>query len=271
MFSFLKSKPIPPEKLCKSCQKNRARNHSSLCRSCIHYYYKKHEERVRLNPPDIHSQMFSSYAEKFLDPWQRPIVNAESEYTTEQMFKKGGTWERHVERMRQQDEATKTAVISLLNNPNRDIQFPIKMDDNTNSREFVKLLKIIYHIPYSHFNSWLIKEKYRKSNRVNYNVDEYIYYWMKDTTKESKTMNKILNTLWKTYGNEEEVKREYEKPSDCVICMESLENVDFSLDCGHWMHMDCIMKTEKPYCPLCRQKLSFENYQYRLKKMLYKD
>lgn len=42
-----------------------------------------------------------------------------------------------------------------------------------------------------------------------------------------------------------------EKPEDCPICMESLENVKIPLSCSHWVHRDCIIKWGKNKCPIC--------------------
>ena len=44
-----------------------------------------------------------------------------------------------------------------------------------------------------------------------------------------------------------------EKPCECPVCFESLKNEKKSLSCGHWVHKDCIIKSKKDTCPLCRQ------------------
>lgn len=49
-----------------------------------------------------------------------------------------------------------------------------------------------------------------------------------------------------------------DKPSDCIICTESLNNVDAPLPCGHWLHLSCVKKHFKPECPICRTKLDIE-------------
>ena len=48
------------------------------------------------------------------------------------------------------------------------------------------------------------------------------------------------------------------KPVDCVVCCESLSNEEKPLDCGHWIHIDCIINTAKAECPICRKKLQFK-------------
>lgn len=42
-----------------------------------------------------------------------------------------------------------------------------------------------------------------------------------------------------------------EKPSECPICFESLEQVKVPLDCGHWVHRSCLLKW-RSICPVCR-------------------
>ena len=48
-----------------------------------------------------------------------------------------------------------------------------------------------------------------------------------------------------------------DKPDNCIICIESLTEVDI-LECGHWIHLDCVKKHFKPECPLCRKKLNIQ-------------
>jgi len=46
-----------------------------------------------------------------------------------------------------------------------------------------------------------------------------------------------------------------DKPTECIICCESLVNQKKSLNCGHWIHFDCIVNSAKAECPICRSKL----------------
>ena len=48
-----------------------------------------------------------------------------------------------------------------------------------------------------------------------------------------------------------------EKPEDCIICTEKMED-DRSLECGHWIHYSCIQKQFKAECPVCRKSLKIE-------------
>ena len=45
-----------------------------------------------------------------------------------------------------------------------------------------------------------------------------------------------------------------EKPSECPVCYEALEDLK-PLSCGHWVHKTCIIKSKKDKCPMCREKV----------------
>jgi Zn-finger nucleic acid-binding protein len=45
-----------------------------------------------------------------------------------------------------------------------------------------------------------------------------------------------------------------EKPSECPVCYEALEDHK-PLSCGHWVHKSCIIKSKKDNCPMCRAKV----------------
>ena len=45
-----------------------------------------------------------------------------------------------------------------------------------------------------------------------------------------------------------------EKPCECPVCFEPL-NEDKSLSCGHWVHKNCIIRSKKDTCPLCRKQV----------------
>lgn len=44
------------------------------------------------------------------------------------------------------------------------------------------------------------------------------------------------------------------KNNDCDVCMEPLENYTLK-PCGHNVHIECVYKSGKDTCPVCRQKL----------------
>ena len=59
-----------------------------------------------------------------------------------------------------------------------------------------------------------------------------------------------------------------EKPEECPVCMESLENEKYPLRaedeskvCGHWVHHSCVISSGKQECPMCREKIKFNKQQ----------
>ena len=54
----------------------------------------------------------------------------------------------------------------------------------------------------------------------------------------------------------------FEKPSECSICFDSLDEKQIPLKCGHWFHKDCIKKTEKHTCPLCRKQMTNDELKF---------
>lgn len=48
-----------------------------------------------------------------------------------------------------------------------------------------------------------------------------------------------------------------EKPEDCPICCFDL-HMNEPLECGHWVHHECILKSGKKECPFCRKTLNIE-------------
>ena len=53
-----------------------------------------------------------------------------------------------------------------------------------------------------------------------------------------------------------------EKPEECPICMDSLDNEKYPLRasddknvCGHWVHHSCVISSGKQECPMCREKI----------------
>jgi hypothetical protein len=46
-----------------------------------------------------------------------------------------------------------------------------------------------------------------------------------------------------------------DKPAECIICTDEM-NENTPLECGHWIHIECVKKHFKPECPLCRTSLN---------------
>jgi hypothetical protein len=53
-----------------------------------------------------------------------------------------------------------------------------------------------------------------------------------------------------------------DKPNECIICANKLEDIDQPLSCGHYFHKECFMQTKNTICPVCRTevKLSFDDF-----------
>ena len=43
-----------------------------------------------------------------------------------------------------------------------------------------------------------------------------------------------------------------DKPDECPVCLDELDQTDLPLKCGHYVHRDCIIKSGKTKCPICR-------------------
>jgi len=46
-----------------------------------------------------------------------------------------------------------------------------------------------------------------------------------------------------------------DKPGECPICWESLDEIDQPLSCGHYMHRSCLLNAGKTRCGICRQEV----------------
>jgi hypothetical protein len=52
-------------------------------------------------------------------------------------------------------------------------------------------------------------------------------------------------------------KKSYEKPESCPVCFEDFDEVTKPIEpCGHWVHMECIVKWGEGICPVCRKKVN---------------
>lgn len=73
------------------------------------------------------------------------------------------------------------------------------------------------------------------------------------TLKGKQCTNKAIKS--KKYCKKHIQKFRLEKPEECAICCESLEDTHLPLSCSHWIHRNCIIKWGKDQCPICRQKI----------------
>ena len=54
-----------------------------------------------------------------------------------------------------------------------------------------------------------------------------------------------------------------EKPDDCSICIDEISNTsEIPLECGHWMHKECLKLTNIHKCPVCRQEMKKDEIEY---------
>ena len=58
--------------------------------------------------------------------------------------------------------------------------------------------------------------------------------------------------------------KKYDKPNDCPVCFEPM-NEHNPLLCGHWVHIDCIKKSGKNKCPICRKDNILNNVKFNIK------
>jgi len=57
----------------------------------------------------------------------------------------------------------------------------------------------------------------------------------------------------KSFCKKHNQKFKYDKPDDCPVCTESLKDEKYPLiNCGHWVHYNCIIESGKAECPMCR-------------------
>jgi hypothetical protein len=52
-------------------------------------------------------------------------------------------------------------------------------------------------------------------------------------------------------------KYKYHECENCPVCFESTNSMSYPLlDCGHWVHLECILQSYKLECPVCRTPVS---------------
>ena len=76
----------------------------------------------------------------------------------------------------------------------------------------------------------------------------------KDLKKEIKSNEKVVKGELK----KEKAKTKFEKPDVCIVCVESVKKMKTPLDCGHWIHLECVVASGKQECPLCKKKVEID-------------
>ena len=81
-----------------------------------------------------------------------------------------------------------------------------------------------------------------------------------DGTKLEKCDNmSIVNN----YCYEHKYKHRLVKPDNCSICMENIsDKIETPLECGHWIHKQCLKKLKYYICPICKQNMKTYEIKY---------
>lgn len=86
-------------------------------------------------------------------------------------------------------------------------------------------------------------------------------YCIANTKKGSQCCNKpLLDNIY--CGIHLKKNHKYNKPEECPICFESLNNTNIPLSCGHWVHKKCILNW-KDQCPICRTTIKLTDKEYK--------
>lgn len=65
------------------------------------------------------------------------------------------------------------------------------------------------------------------------------------------------------YCDTHKYKYRLEKPDECPICMDEIsETTEIPLECGHWIHKECLKPTNQHKCPVCRCPMKRKEIEY---------
>jgi hypothetical protein len=56
---------------------------------------------------------------------------------------------------------------------------------------------------------------------------------------------------------------------ECAVCMDG--ELKYPLSCGHWVHVECVIKSGKKECPMCKENLKFNKEQEKAYKLHKKE
>lgn len=74
---------------------------------------------------------------------------------------------------------------------------------------------------------------------------------------------KCENISDKEYCPDHSHRYRLDKTDDCPICMDTIsKETETPLTCGHWVHKECLIPTNKHACPLCRQDMKEHEIEY---------
>ena len=111
---------------------------------------------------------------------------------------------------------------------------------------------------------YTMKKGELKSNIINHLKN------LKNKTSKCKGLKingnvllKCENNILNKYCSEHEHKYRLEKPDDCCICMDNISSeTEIPLECGHWIHKQCLIPTNTHICPMCRQQMKQYEIEY---------
>ena len=94
-----------------------------------------------------------------------------------------------------------------------------------------------------------------KTNIVNNLNTQTCAYYIKQKKRCCK-LNVFPNYNYCTrHIHEQSPLQIIDRPDECPVCMDHLERDEKPLTCGHWVHKECIIKSGKGQCPICRFEL----------------
>ena len=85
-------------------------------------------------------------------------------------------------------------------------------------------------------------------------LEEDVEYTREDVEEILKT--DVRFHAWitdKSYRLIEKTSNVYGSPCECPVCFESIQ--ENCLSCGHYVHKDCVIKSKKTTCPLCKKEV----------------
>lgn len=83
---------------------------------------------------------------------------------------------------------------------------------------------------------------------------EKTLYICRGLTIQGENLVKCQNKSDKQHCPDHEHRYRFEKPDDCPVCMDTISiKTETPLECGHWIHKNCLSPTNLHICPVCRQ------------------
>ena len=82
-------------------------------------------------------------------------------------------------------------------------------------------------------------------------------------TIEEGNLVRCENVSDKKHCFEHEHRYRFDKPDECPVCMDTISEIhETPLECGHWIHRECLIPTNLHICPVCRQQMKPHEIEY---------